>query len=345
MEEKKVSIIIPVYNSEETLKKCIESVINQTYKNIEILVINDGSKDKSLKIINEYKNKDKRIKIINQENKGVSGARNTGINNATGDYITFIDSDDYIKPNLVKDTIKIFKEYECDVVRNNYVLSYENGKIQSRHEMYEENRIINITEKKEELIQNILLGKVQSYSWLLTIKRNILNENNLKFDEDVFFMEDIIFLIRLIFFIKNIYFVSEPNYFYYQNNENSLTKDPKRYVKNINNILVMNRKLQEILILNEKDSNNYIKISNTMYISGIIGYLRNAIIKGQEYTEILKELKKIREEDVMKEMLRNQKYSILKIHHRLYSFLFELRLYNLLISIFKFEKLRGFKRI
>ena len=134
MEKEKVSIIIPVYNSESTLKRCIESVINQTYKNIEILIINDGSKDKSLNIMNEYKNKDERIIVINQKNKGLSGARNTGINNATGDYITFIDSDDYIKPNLVKDTIKIFEEYECDVERNNYELSNENGKTELRNE-------------------------------------------------------------------------------------------------------------------------------------------------------------------------------------------------------------------
>ena len=339
MEKEKVSIIIPVYNSEKTLKKCIESVINQTYKNIEILIINDGSKDKSLNIMNEYKNKDERIIVINQKNKGLSGARNTGINNATGDYITFIDSDDYIKPNLVKDTIKIFEEYECDVVRNNYELSYENGKNELRNEMYEENRIINIEEKKEELIQNILLGKVQSYSWLLTIKREILDKNNLKFDEDIFFMEDIVFIIRLIFCIKNIYFVREPNYFYYQSNENSLTKDTKKYVKNINNILVMKKRLEKILKMNINEFENYIKIINTVYLNGIIGYLKISVRNSGNYKEILDELKKIRESQDIKEMLGNKSLKLLKLNSSLYIYLYEKKKYNTLIKIFKLENL------
>lgn len=339
MEKEKVSIIIPVYNSEKTLKKCIESVINQTYKNIEILIINDGSKDKSLNIMNEYKNKDERIIVINQKNKGLSGARNTGINNATGDYITFIDSDDYIKPNLVKDTIKIFEEYECDVVRNNYELSYENGKTKLRNEMYEENRIINIEEKKEELIQNILLGKVQSYSWLLTIKREILDKNNLKFDEDIFFMEDIVFIIKLIFCIKNIYFVREPNYFYYQSNENSLTKDTKKYVKNINNILVMKKRLEKILKMHINEFANYIKIINTVYLNGIIGYLKISVRNSGNYKEILDELKKIRESQDMKEMLGNKSLKLLKLNSSLYIYLYEKKKYNTLIKIFKLENL------
>lgn len=339
MEKEKVSIIIPVYNSESTLKRCIESVINQTYKNIEILIINDGSKDKSLNIMNEYKNKDERIIVINQKNKGLSGARNTGVNNATGNYITFIDSDDYIKPNLVKDTIKIFEEYECDVVRNNYELSYENGKTELRNEMYEENRIINIEEKKEELIQNILLGKVQSYSWLLTIKREILDKNNLKFDEDIFFMEDIVFIIRLIFFIKNIYFVREPNYFYYQSNENSLTKDTKKYVKNINNILVMKKRLEKILKMHINEFENYIKIINTVYLNGIIGYLKISVRNSGNYKEILDELKKIRESQDIKEMLGNKSLKLLKLNSSLYIYLYEKKKYNTLIKIFELENL------
>ena len=339
MEKEKVSIIIPVYNSESTLKRCLESVINQTYKNIEILIINDGSKDKSLNIMNEYKNKDERIIVINQKNKGLSGARNTGVNNATGNYITFIDSDDYIKPNLVKDTIKIFEEYECDVVRNNYELSYENGKTELRNEMYEENRIINIEEKKEELIQNILLGKVQSYSWLLTIKREILDKNNLKFDEDIFFMEDIVFIIRLIFFIKNIYFVREPNYFYYQSNENSLTKDTKKYVKNINNIVVMKKRLEKIMKMNINEFENYIKIINTVYLNGIIGYLKISVRNSGNYKEILDELKKIRESQDIKEMLGNKSLKLLKLNSSLYIYLYEKKKYNTLIKIFKLENL------
>lgn len=96
----KISVIIPIYNSEYYLKKCIESVINQTYKNLEIILVNDGSTDKSSYICNEYMMKDDRIKVINKENGGVSDSRNYGISASTGEYIAFLDSDDWIDSNL-----------------------------------------------------------------------------------------------------------------------------------------------------------------------------------------------------------------------------------------------------
>ena len=93
-----VSVIIPVYNVEQYLSKCLDSVINQTFKNIEIICINDGSTDNSLKILNEYAMADKRIIVINQENSGVYAARNKGLQIANGKYISFVDSDDWIEP-------------------------------------------------------------------------------------------------------------------------------------------------------------------------------------------------------------------------------------------------------
>ena len=96
MEKEKISVLVPVYNAEEHIPKCIESILNQTYKNIELIIVNDGSSDKSYDIIEEYKNKDDRIIAIHTENKGVSHARNTALDNAKGSFITFVDSDDYI---------------------------------------------------------------------------------------------------------------------------------------------------------------------------------------------------------------------------------------------------------
>ena len=97
----KISVIVPVYNSEKYIEKCIESIINQTYRNIEIIFINDGSTDESLNIIHKYKKLDNRIKVINQSNSGVSAARNKGIKNSIGDYITFVDSDDHIDSKMI----------------------------------------------------------------------------------------------------------------------------------------------------------------------------------------------------------------------------------------------------
>lgn len=339
MKKKKVSIIIPVYNSEKTLEKCIDSVRDQTYKNIEILIINDGSQDNSLSIMNKYKNKDKRIIIINQENKGLSGARNTGIKNATGDYITFIDSDDYINETMIEECMNIFIKYNCDAIRNNYIYDYPNGNKSLNKDEINKEQLINLKDEnqKESLVKKILMGKIQSYSWLLIIKRKIFTEKHLQFDEDILFMEDIIFLNRLLLSIDSIFLMGKPNYYYYQNKE-GMTKNYSNYIKNMNNILIMNQRLNEILSLYKERAYYYIEITNAMYINGIIGYLKDIIINNQEYSKIEIELKKIREKDIMKYMLKNKNTKILKIHYRIYIFLYRLRMYNLLILMFKIEK-------
>ena len=108
-----ISVIIPIYNVENYLKKCIESVINQTYKNLEIILVNDGSNDNSKNIIDEYSTIDNRIKVINKENGGLSDARNAGIEIAKGDYITFLDSDDWIELNMYE---KLYQEKKVCII-------------------------------------------------------------------------------------------------------------------------------------------------------------------------------------------------------------------------------------
>ena len=124
MNNYKISIIIPCYNVEEYLPKCLDSIINQTYKNLEIICINDGSKDNTLDILNEYKKSDDRIIVIDQENQGLSGARNTGIINSNGDYIMFVDSDDWIDQDTCEKALKEAIENNCDVVIWNYVREF-----------------------------------------------------------------------------------------------------------------------------------------------------------------------------------------------------------------------------
>ena len=116
MEKVKISIIVPIYNAEQFLEKCLNSLINQTYQNLEIVCINDGSKDKSLSILKEYQKKDKRIIIIDQANQGVSEARNKGIKMATGEYICFCDADDSYKDNFIEVMYSTILKYKVDVV-------------------------------------------------------------------------------------------------------------------------------------------------------------------------------------------------------------------------------------
>ena len=129
----KISVIIPVYNVEKYLSQCLDSILNQTFKDFECICVNDGSTDKSLAILQEYVNKDDRIKIINQENKGLSGARNSALKIVNGKYITFIDSDDFVTIDYLEKLINIAEKEDSDIVYCRHKMyyfvdnKYENG--------------------------------------------------------------------------------------------------------------------------------------------------------------------------------------------------------------------------
>ena len=123
----KISVIIPVYNVEKFIEQSIKSVLNQTYKNLEIILVDDGSTDSSGSICDEYSKKDKRIKVIHQDNKGLSGARNSGLDIATGKYIMFLDSDDYFENNSCEILYSEIEKKQADYVIGNYIHTKYNG--------------------------------------------------------------------------------------------------------------------------------------------------------------------------------------------------------------------------
>lgn len=122
---KKISVVVPIYNTEKYLKRCIDSILNQSYTDFEVLLINDGSTDKSAQICEEYALKDKRVKVINKQNGGLSSARNVGIDNAQYDYICFVDSDDWLDTDLFSHCINILKENDCDIIDYQCVFTNE----------------------------------------------------------------------------------------------------------------------------------------------------------------------------------------------------------------------------
>lgn len=120
-----ISVIVPVYNVDNYLRKCIDSLIVQTLKDIEIILVNDGSTDESIDICEEYKLKDNRIKVIHKENGGLSDARNKGIDIAKGKYISFVDSDDWINPQMLEKLYILASKYEADIVQGDYIKAYD----------------------------------------------------------------------------------------------------------------------------------------------------------------------------------------------------------------------------
>ena len=124
-----VSVIIPIYKAEPYLKKCLDSIAAQTYKNLEIILIDDGSPDNCGRICDEYAANDPRVKVIHKQNGGMSDARNTGLDNATGEYLTFIDSDDYVSENFVDTLLNALRDNDADMSVCSFVYAAEDGRV------------------------------------------------------------------------------------------------------------------------------------------------------------------------------------------------------------------------
>lgn len=214
----KISVIIPVYNSSTYLRKCLDSVVNQTLKDIEIIVINDGSTDDSKNIIEEYTVKYKNIIFIDQENKGIGKTRNIGIKKATGEYITFVDSDDYIKENMLEEYYKYAKKHNFDLVIGSYIKKINNKEI-----IFENNKFKTGNVKTTPQI----LYLIEYGPWAKLYKRETLINNNIYFDEKRKY-EDMPFVSKALLKSKLIGQITEPYYYYIIHNNSETTTMDKR---------------------------------------------------------------------------------------------------------------------
>ena len=217
----KVSVVIPIYNVEQYLPKCLASVVHQTLQEIEIICVNDGSTDNCLKILEEFESKDKRIKIINKENGGLGSARNAGLEYAKGEYISFIDSDDYIDENFLELLYNEAKEDDADVACGG-IKRENDGKT---HFLINYSHTI-ITDDIYEKI-NISKATQFSFVWNKIYKHTFLKENELKFMQDIVF-EDLIYTPQIM--IKSDTLVTVPNTFYhYVKREKSIFQDTENF--------------------------------------------------------------------------------------------------------------------
>lgn len=210
MNEYLVTIIVPVYNCDKYLKKCITSLINQSYRKLELIFVNDGSTDNSLNILMKYKDK---IKIINQQNKGSSYARNTGIKNATGDYIMFVDGDDFIDNNMVESMLYAITKKNVDIARCNRKDFYiNNNHISKIKPLYDEQTIITKKQFKNKIYNEFFKrGKLNSMCMTL-FDAKIIKKNNLTFDQSLYVDEDVVFAMNLFDRANGMVYL--PNDFY-----------------------------------------------------------------------------------------------------------------------------------
>lgn len=288
-----VSIIVPVYNAEKYLDECITSIINQTYKNLEIILVNDGSIDRSDKICDEYANKDNRIKVIHQINKGLAEARNTGLNIAKGDFINFIDSDDYIDLDEIEVLVK--NRVENGVVCNGSIVLYKNRKIVKKsNKIYKLNKhnalklyiLEGASWSKRERLDYFIGSSMNNKLFSRNIFRNIRFDKNVKVSEDIDVMFDIILAS------ENIVLLPYAKYYYVHRNINSITSQ-SFHLNMLDSIKVkikIENKVRNIL----PNFLKYAEIGTMFYCVYLINKIAKlSNIEREKYKDVIKNIKKI----------------------------------------------------
>lgn len=207
---KKISIIVPVYKVELYLEKCVNSIINQTYKNLEIILVDDGSPDNCGAMCEELAKVDNRIKVIHKENGGLSSARNAGIDIATGEYVAFIDSDDWIESDFVEVLEKLLTENDADFSVCGMITDYGNAIVKNHINYYKAFK----ADKKEIFNQIIINPDFYGYACNKLFKKDIIC--NLRFDETLMSCEDLDFCVRLAAKCNSAVYTNEKFYHYMQ---------------------------------------------------------------------------------------------------------------------------------
>ena len=220
MEKKaKVSVLVPFYNVEKYVGRCVESLFSQTYSNIEYVFVNDCTPDNSMDIINEYIDKfnvRNKCVIINHEvNKGISASRNDCLDNATGDYILFIDSDDYIDKDMVELLVKAAIENNADISGCGYIEEYKDHSVEMPQRY---------TNDHTEMMRAITVLTIKGVMWKLLIRRSVVEENQVRFIPDNTMVDDYLFCCQVFFYAKSFASVDKCMYHYIQYNPNNYSK-------------------------------------------------------------------------------------------------------------------------
>lgn len=246
MNEKIISVIIPAYNSEDTIKKCVESAICEE---VEIIIVDDGSEDKTLEICKEYERKNNNIKVYHQDNRGQAVARKTGIEKANGKYIMFLDSDDSYEQGIFDRIIEVInKNNNPDLIRFRY-RKIPNGYDQYKY-FQDEEKYVDKKDFERQVYPMFIQGFMLNALWTNCIKREIIKNISLSDEEQKLkFGEDLMVNLKIFSNINNVVFIEDIFYNYiYQENSVTNNKYRDKVLKNIEDVIYINTKLFEYLI-------------------------------------------------------------------------------------------------
>ena len=231
-----VSVIVPVYNVEYYLNECIDSILNQTFSDFEIILVDDGSTDGGGHICDEFAQKDERITVIHTDNCGVSSARNTGINNSSGKYIYFVDPDDYLDASLLEKCLKAMNEQKCDMIRIGYNKITDDGNNIYTKKL--EDHLFNhksINDKISFICDQLLTYKLPIQPWSFFISKDSILRNNLFFlDRKIVFSEDVCFSIMSALALDSSFSLAEPLYFFRKRIGSAMWDSKKKNTRNLN---------------------------------------------------------------------------------------------------------------
>lgn len=320
----KISVIIPCYNAEKYLEKCLESVVNQTYKNLEIVCVNDGSSDKTIKILENYADSDKRIKVINQENFGASQARNNALKLITGSYVAFVDSDDWVDITAFEKAVDKIENYNCDLVFWSYNKCYGDNILK--------NPIYGIESK---LLQNSnyvdfyrtlfgLSGEQLNHPeladslctiWGKLYKRELLDGTEFVDLKEIGTFEDGLFNIQCLINGKSAYYLADCLYNYRKGNTTSITTKYKADLfekwQNLFSII------DNFIKVNNLDQSFEFALNNRIALS-IIGLGLNELSNPKGAILQIKNIGKIINSEKYKKAYKNLEIKYFPIHWKLF---------------------------
>ena len=242
----KLSIVVPIFNSKKYLRQCIDSILNQNFKDFELILVDDCSTDSSLNICNSYKQNNSNIKVLHLEkNSGVSYSRNKGIDVAEGEYITFVDSDDFVEKDIYMDSIAKIEKTKVDFVVYGFYEVHKFNKVK-RKQRISSGRIEIKSIMNKIVDDGTLTGFLFPSVCFCIYKSSIIKNNNIKFDTEVFDNEDGLFNLKYSLYSNSIYSISNKNYYNYRFIKKALTYE--KYKKNIFN--TVNKKILDIQLYN-----------------------------------------------------------------------------------------------
>ncbi|WP_404405977.1 glycosyltransferase family 2 protein [Jeotgalibacillus malaysiensis] len=215
-----VSIVVPVYKVEQYLRKCLDSILEQTYPHLQIIIVDDGSPDRSGDIADQYAKQDSRIQVIHQENKGLSGARNTGIQYAAGEYTVYLDSDDWLEQFAIEKLVWLAQKYKADLVQSNFYYAYEHEQLVDYRYQQADDRPLLLS--REQAIEALIINqKLKNFAWGKLYKTELIKD--IPFQEGRLF-EDVLWAYLVMKKAERVVLDAEP-LFYYLQRETSITAD------------------------------------------------------------------------------------------------------------------------